>query len=697
MEYLTSEEASKKLKRELETIQIPDYEYHYEKFQEKYSPENLRKLEGADVLNTIFMHDGTSNLCQDMEFNKDYRNAGAIWGGSAFKFSLFKNKDGIWKYGTHPSNVVDLTEDEAIETGLKIRDDLVKACDLIKKTSLDCVEDYENLEKEFELIFEDTTVKAGHAWVHKYFHMIFPDKFTNVHTRDKRVEYLNNFNLSSTNSTYGDDGKLINLAKISNISVRKLNNFFVFKFKSDEIVESQINHSKHSYWLLAPGKKGRKWDLFKENNIIAIGWDKLGDLSNLDKNSIKDIYNEAYNPQTTPWNDIKTIDDFVNNIQVGDIVIVKKGRSTVLGYGEVTSNYTYDESFSSYNHVRHVNWIYFNECDTTGKLSKLLSMKTLTNITGNIDDASGKYLYEVLLDLINEDVFTSELSVPTYTRDDFLDDVIFKEEDYDKIIKLLKRNKNIILQGAPGVGKTFISKRIAYSLIGIKEDSQVEFIQFHQSYSYEDFIQGYKPTEDGFKLRNGVFYNFVKKALNNPDKDYFFIIDEINRGNISKIFGELLMLIEKDKRGSEYSISLTYSDEKFSVPENLYLIGLMNTADRSLAIMDYALRRRFVFYTVKPLFGEDNFRNYLLSTGVDEKLVHHIISVFTSLNRDISQDMDLGEGFEVGHSHFITEDTLNVDDYMDIIDFDIAPQLREYYFDDVDKAEVQIRSLKFEN
>lgn len=310
--------------------------------------------------------------------------------------------------------------------------------------------------------------------------------------------------------------------------------------------------------------------------------------------------------------------------------------------------------------------------------------------------------YNHIMDLSEEtSIAPTSISVEhvDYSDNDFLKEVFLDRGTLLKLKRLLKKKKNLILQGPPGVGKTFMAKKLAYAFLEERAVDRVKMIQFHQNYTYEDFVIGYKPKEEGFSLEKGIFHKLCQKARENPDKKYFIIIDEINRGNISKIFGELLMLIEADKRGEEYNVKLSYSHEDFHVPENLYIIGLMNTADRSLAIIDYALRRRFVFYTVQPGFKTESFKAYqerLESVHFDK-----LIEAVDQLNEEvIKEDRTLGKDYQIGHSFFCNLDPVKMKNGEDkrelemIIECEIEPLLYEYWFDQDEKAAEEVQKLK---
>lgn len=453
------------------------------------------------------------------------------------------------------------------------------------------------------------------------------------------------------------------------------------KVNDDEntsIVEEDSN-AVH-YWLYAPGHGGEKWNEFYKKGIIAIGWGAIGDLSQFsDKNQMKAKMKSVYDPNRPYKNDAHATWQFAKEMKPGDIVFVKKGMYQIIGRGIVESDYIYDASQpDGYNNIRKVKWINNGVWQHPGKAA----VKTLTDITPYTE------YVEKLKSLFDneggEEIEEKEIVYPPYSAEDFLKDVYISEEEYNTLVDLMSVKKNVILQGAPGVGKTFAARRLAYSMMGVQDSERVMMVQFHQSYSYEDFIMGYRPTENGgFVLKKGPFYNFCKKAENDSDNDYFFIIDEINRGNLSKIFGELFMLVEADKR-AKVKLQLLYSDEKFSVPENVYIIGMMNTADRSLAMLDYALRRRFAFYEMKPGFDNEKFVEYRMN--LNNPRFDKLIYVVQSLNNAIATDESLGEGFKIGHSYFCNIKEINESRLSNIVEYELIPMLKEYWFDEPTKV-----------
>ncbi len=450
----------------------------------------------------------------------------------------------------------------------------------------------------------------------------------------------------------------------------------------DILMDNNVVH----YWIYSPYEY---WEKMYSEGIIAIGRDYLGDPSLYAtreelKNAMLSCGTEKHtasykNASLEVW-------QFVHDMKPGDIVFAKDGRSTVIGRGVISSDFIYDDTKpEDFKYYRKIEWTHKGQWEHPGNAVT----KTLTDITQYTDYV--RKLKEMFVDEGMPDINMdeAEVSYDTYTKADFLQDVYMNEERYNTLVNLLLAKKNIILQGAPGVGKTYAAKRLAYSIMGEKDKDRVKMVQFHQSYSYEDFIMGFRPTQTGFELRTGVFYDFCRRAVED-DRPYFFIIDEINRGNLSKIFGELFMLIENDKRGVE--LQLLYSDEQFSIPSNVYIIGMMNTADRSLAMLDYALRRRFAFFDIVPAFESTGFKAY--RKNVNNIKFDKLIDVVQQLNETISNDESLGEGFCVGHSYFCTNVSINDEWINSVVEYELIPLLKEYWFDEPTKVRNWTNTLR---
>lgn len=435
------------------------------------------------------------------------------------------------------------------------------------------------------------------------------------------------------------------------------------------------------YWLYAPGEGASMWDDFYERGVMGLGWSELGDLESYgSKEEMRLKLQEADGAETSQNNSAHAVWQFAHDIKPGDVVYAKRGRSEIIGRGVVTGGYAYDAAGGRYPSTREVRWTRKGSWRYDG----MFAMKTLTDIT-DYPEVVGK-IGALFDDEDEPEAQPAAAEYPAYGKEDFLSEVFMDEVRYDTLAGVLRAKKNVILQGAPGVGKTFAAKRLAYSMMGAKDPDRVMMVQFHQSYSYEDFIEGYRPSADGFELAKGSFYTFCKKAADDSDNDYFFIIDEINRGNLSRIFGELFMLIENDKRGPKNKLQLLYSRELFYVPGNVYLIGMMNTADRSLAMLDYALRRRFAFFDLRPGFETEGFKAY--REGLGSAKLDALVAAVEKLNSAIAEDDTLGEGFCIGHSYFcglkpgdVTDAKLSA-----IVEYELVPMLREYWFDDPAKV-----------
>lgn len=620
------------------------------------------------------------NLCYVLEMDNDMREIfGSIAGGAAYKFGLFfHKKTQSWTCGS-PAKPVKLTENEAIQKAEEIRNDLVAGAEIISSFGpLNSTADYEQLYKQLEHISGINTV-----WRMKYYQMLFPILFAPFYGQDIQLDVLHFLNQTPSEIPFIRMGQIALFSKKCNIPGIVFGHIWGrstnHNNKSNDSETNTLSDKKHKlhYWMYTVFDD-TSWMECQQKEIMVLGMDNIGDYSQYDsKESLRQELISTYDNSTSRKNQALMAWNFANKLAINDVIFAKRSN-TLVGKGIVTGDYIFDDSRQEYKNIRTVKWLQIGEWEHPGKSVA----KRLTDITPYTD-----YI-EKLITIFTpdelDDVDTQpEVDYPEYSSADFLSDVYMSEQDYETLVNVLKMKKNIILQGAPGVGKTFTAKRLAYSIIGSKNPDRVQMIQFHQSYSYEDFIEGYRPTENGFTIKKGSFYKFCKLAEDDDENDYFFIIDEINRGNLSKLFGELFMLIEKDKRGIE--LQLLYSDENFSVPPNVYIIGMMNTADRSLAMLDYALRRRFSFFTMKPGFNTIGFQTYQDSLKSDA--FKKLISCIKQLNSKIAADISLGEGFCIGHSYFcgLTAKTATVQTLTSIIEYELIPLLKEYWFDEPEK------------
>lgn len=654
----------------------------HENFINHFGIEYLKSLSGKELLTSLFYNDKGNklNLCYVLEMDKDMREIfGSIAGGAAYKFGLFfHKKTQSWTCGS-PAKPVKLTENEAIQKAEEIRNDLVAGAEIISSFGpLNSTADYEQLYKQLEHISGINTV-----WRMKYYQMLFPILFAPFYGQDIQLDVLHFLNQTPSEIPFIRMGQIALFSKKCNIPGIVFGHIWGrstnHNNKSNDSETNTLSDKKHKlhYWMYTVFDD-TSWMECQQKEIMVLGMDDIGDYSQYDsKESLRQELISTYDNSTSRKNQALMAWNFANKLAINDVIFAKRSN-TLVGKGIVTGDYIFDDSRQEYKNIRTVKWLQIGEWEHPGKSVA----KRLTDITPYTD-----YI-EKLITIFTpdelDDVDTQpEVDYPEYSSADFLSDVYMSEQDYETLVNVLKMKKNIILQGAPGVGKTFTAKRLAYSIIGAKNPDRVQMIQFHQSYSYEDFIEGYRPTENGFTIKKGSFYKFCKLAEDDDENDYFFIIDEINRGNLSKIFGELFMLIEKDKRGIE--LQLLYSDENFSVPPNVYIIGMMNTADRSLAMLDYALRRRFSFFTMKPGFNTIGFQTYQDSLKSDA--FKKLISCIKQLNSKIAADISLGEGFCIGHSYFcgLTAKTATVRTLTSIIEYELIPLLKEYWFDEPEK------------
>lgn len=668
----------------------------YRQFQETFPIESLKDMPLDEYTNL----DKASSFCYWLEF-RTYE-LGSIRGGSAYKF-------GIFKFNKAPTDNKQMySHDESYSWYSRLGNTAIEVFALIKNTIIKIVKfaqlgdwsKIENLEMEKVLgpliiwkiaflysnerllpIYDkdgwlvplaehfglSTAKKSSRAELYEYLLSqkgdkdlyAFYDELLKIMSRSKEnVNWIHN---DEWNHSIAKQ-PLTNLSDISKNTdlVKSLNDMVV---NNNVATSSEVAPDRNYWWLVANPK--------------------IWSIANMQVGTIQDytLYNDNGNRR-------RIFQNFLD-AKEGDMVIGYESTPTkqIVALAEIAK-----PNDGKLIYIRKTESLPVPiDYSTIKSIPELADMEYMKNQQGTFFKLKEDE-YNIIMDIIRDDnPVRVEQKNDIYDEESFLNDVFMDKSQYARLKSLLLTKKNVILQGAPGVGKTFAAKRLAYSILGEVDKSHVEFVQFHQSYTYEDFIMGFRPNEEGgFYLKRGIFYNFCKKAKADPDSKYFFIIDEINRGNLSKIFGELLMLIENDYRGE--SIKLAYSDELFDVPRNLYIIGMMNTADRSLAMIDYALRRRFSFFDMIPAFQTEGFKAY--QKKLDNKQFDNIIDGIVKLNEVISNDDSLGQGFCIGHSYFCNQKEVNIEWLQNVIDYDILPMLKEYWFDDIKQYEQQSNILK---
>lgn len=659
---------------------------YYTRFREKFGPDRLRSLDGKLLLTT--MHDMSASPGAGMVYWLEFKNDeefptmafGSIRGGSSLKYGLWRRKeDGVWVTGKSTSSLIEISAAEAVEIARRQRDQLLKGVELLAALPDGAgQEDYQRLQDEMNSIAPEVT---DTAWGHKYFHLHFPEKLDDYH-----VEYLQKFHLikllQPTPERYGrflSAPSFVAIAAELDMPMNHLTKIL-----------NELHGETHLYWRIGTRLGGEQsiWEMMHDKSVIAIGWDKLGDLSHLaidqqSKNALRELLVPHYpnNAGGVITRKTQEIFDFVTKIKKNDIVLAADGNR-ILAIGRVLGPYFYVPDDPA-PHRHAVEWLSIESWTMPESEGLQTSVRELYKYGINLIETERRIIERPGKPL-NGGVQTSS-GIP------------------EQIQSVLERKKQVILYGPPGTGKTYWARLAAQELAarsrygqlaGSLEPEQQQALftgndhdnagavwmcTFHPGYGYEDFLEGYRPHAEGeqllFELRDGIFKRLCLRAESDPSHDYFLIIDEINRGDVPRIFGELLTLLEKDKRGQ--SVLLPLSGTPFAVPPNVYIIATMNTADRSIALLDTALRRRFGFIELMPdttLLKDRVVANSFPLDGWLEALNKRIVA---NIGRD-------ARNLQVGHAYFLDggQPVANLEAFARVLRDDVIPLLQEYCYED---------------
>ena len=664
------------LSRDEQIVSKANVAEYYDRFRQRFGPERLASLDGETLLTTLkpgFTHD---SLAYWLEFKNDDEfpaMCGGIAGGSAFKFGVFwRSSTGTWMAGAAAAPR-EVTVAAAVDIARRDRDQLVQAASLMERLpEHGSDQDYLRLQQDLDRVAPDVRETA---WGHKYFCLLFPGKISDIHVVwHQKLQLIRLLQIPPKPSgRYVCEGRYVAIAEELGLPLH-----------TASTVIYRRNGPLRAYWRVDVANDptyGEHWSLMRTDKCVALGMPEVGDLSDLlgaedAKAQILDRAKPHYSPAQAA-DRAQQLFDLAKRLRDGDTVLVAH-RSTVLGVGEVVGTYAFDAT-SPLPHRRPVEW----KSTDPWPLAKPASTRRDVAWVDYRQDAAS--LVEIELHLLQAPINGPVARLPGVLG---------------RIRTALDRKGQVIIYGPPGTGKTFWALNAARELAarshfhstfdeldgerqswlsggGGASGQPVRFCTFHSGYGYEDFIEGYRPKvlndQMIFDLRAGIFKELCADAAVHPDRSYYLVIDEINRGDVPRIFGELLTLLERDKR--KLSTILPLSGDRFMIPENVYVLGTMNTADRSIALLDTALRRRFGFVELMPdskVLGSVAVEGIPLAPWLD------------ALNRRVCDYVGRdARNLQIGHAYLL-QDGKPIDDYAKlarVLQDDILPLLEEYCYE----------------
>ena len=673
---------------------------YYSLFRNRFGPEKLASLDGEPLLELMHTHGNKDSLVYWLEFKNDDEfpeTFGSIAGGSAHKFGLFRRKEtGQWVAGS-AQNESNVSVAQAIEIARKHRNELLAGVAVLEKfPEVGSDKDYQNLQNAMD---QAAPTVSRLAWGHKYFSLLFPTLLDDYHNHDyQRYHLIKVLQLPPVEEgLYICAGLFVQLAR-----------HFDWPMNHLTTVLNKRDGSPIKYWRIGTRLSQTEsiWAAMRDGNYIAIGWAELGDLSptnpDEDLKEVLKIKLEPYYP-----GDSKTISrkagevrNFVQKIQEGHTVLAVEGQH-VLGVGRVTGEYYFEDTEpKGAPHRLPVEWLALEEWTLPQNEGKLTTVFQLQKYEDNLVEIERHIIGST--GVVKPKTAPTTPVVPKPITSAATPKVISLKGIPGRIQGILDRKSQVIIYGPPGTGKTYWAKKAAFDLAamatfgklfddlakdemaivrgGAGSPGLVRICTFHPAYGYEDFIEGYRPHQSKadqlvFQQRAGIFKAICQDAQKATDRKFYLLIDEINRGDIPRIFGELLTLLEKDKRDMEVMLPVT--GDRFSVPPNVFVLGTMNTADRSIALLDTALRRRFGFVQLMPE------PSVLAGHSVDGRIP--LSAWLTALNERIRTYCGRdARNLQVGHAYFLEKEqpVVSFAKFARIVLEDVIPLLEEYCYED---------------